>query len=484
MPSSMPPRPYDRVVPLIVAVALFMENMDSTVIATSLPAIARALGTNPLALKLAVTSYLLALAICIPASGWTADRFGARNVFRIAIGVFVLGSIGCALSSSLNEFVLARIVQGMGGAMMTPVGRLILVRSIDKRFLVNAMSWVTIPALVGPICGPPLGGFITTYASWHWIFIINVPIGLVGLLMATRYIPDARGERSEPFDFVGFVLSALGIGGLAFGLSVMGLEFLPVWTVAALLGVGAASTAAYVFHARRNAAPILDLNLFKFPTFRAAIVGGFMFRLGIGALPFLLPLLLQIGFDLTPFQSGLITLTAALGAMFMKAAVVSVLRRFGYRRVLVYNGLLSAAFLAACASFLPGMPFVAMVAILLSGGFFRSLQFTAINTIAYAEIEPPLISRATTLVSVGQQLALSTGVAVGALVVEITLQLKHGSSMGAFDFPPAFLALGLITAAASLIFARLPHDAGAELAGRQVLAAEAKERAESQKPNL
>src|SRR6202167_5358275 len=276
-----PPPPYSRVLPLIVAVALFMENMDSTIIATSLPAIARAIGTNPLALKLAVTSYLLALAIFIPASGWTADRFGARNVFRLAIFVFMLGSIGCALSSSLNEFVLARIVQGMGGAMMTPVGRLILVRSIDKRFLVNAMSWVTIPALVGPICGPPLGGFITTYASWHWIFIINVPIGLVGLLMATRYIPDARGERSEPFDFVGFVLSALGIGGLAFGLSVMGLEFLPVWTVAALLGVGAASTAAYVFHARRNAAPILDLNLFKFPTFRAAIVGGFMFRLGI-----------------------------------------------------------------------------------------------------------------------------------------------------------------------------------------------------------
>ena len=434
MPPSVPPSSYDRVVPLIVAVALFMENMDSTVIATSLPAIARALGTNPLALKLAVTSYLLALAICIPASGWTADRFGARHVFRIAIGVFVLGSIGCALSRSLEEFVLARIVQGMGGAMMTPVGRLILVRSIDKRLLVHAMSLVTIPALVGPICGPPLGGFITTYASWHWIFIINVPIGLAGLAMATRYIPDVRTERPAPFDFVGFILSGLGIGGLAFGLSVMGLEFLPIGVVAALLGVGAASAAAYIVYARHKAAPILDLGLLKLPTFRASIFGGFLFRLGIGALPFLLPLLLQIGFDLTPFQSGLITFTGALGSMFMKAAVAGVLRRLGYRPVLVYNSLLSAAFLAACASFVPGMPFAAMIVILLSGGFFRSLQFTSINTLAYAEIEPQLMSRATTLVSVAQQLSLSTGVAVGALVVETTLRLKHGTTMGAWTF--------------------------------------------------
>ncbi|MGA3309746.1 MAG: DHA2 family efflux MFS transporter permease subunit [Xanthobacteraceae bacterium] len=466
-------RPYDRVVPLIVAVALFMENMDSTVISTSLPAIARALGTNPLALKLAVTSYLLALAIFIPASGWTADRFGARNVFRIAIGVFVLGSIGCALSRSLEEFVLARIIQGMGGAMMTPVGRLILVRSIDKRLLVNAMSLVTIPALVGPICGPPLGGFITTYASWHWIFLINVPIGLLGMVLATRYMPDVRAERPAPFDYVGFVLSGLGIGGLAFGLSVMGLEFLPAGVVAALLGVGAASAAAYVVYARHKAAPILDLRLLKLPTFRASIFGGFMFRLGIGALPFLLPLLLQIGFDLTPFQSGLITFTGALGSMFMKAAVARVLRRFGYRPVLVYNSLISGAFLAACASFVPGMPFAAMIAILLTGGFFRSLQFTAINTLAYAEIEPPLMSRATTLVSVAQQLALSTGVAVGALVVEITLRLKHESAMGAMDFPPAFLVIGALSASAALIFARLAPDAGAELAGRKMAQAAA-----------
>ncbi len=472
----MEERPYDRIVPLIVATALFMENMDSTVIATSLPAIARALGTNPLALKLAVTSYLLSLAICIPASGWTADRLGARNVFRAAIAVFVLGSIGCAASRSLEQFVFARIVQGMGGAMMTPVGRLIMVRSIDKKLLVNAMSLVTMPALIGPICGPPLGGFITTYFSWHWIFLINVPIGLVGIVMASRYIANVRVEHHDPFDFVGFVLSGLAIAGLAFGLSAMGLEFLPTGVVAALLCVGAIAAVAYVIHAKHSPAPILDLSLLRLPTFRASIFGGFLFRLGIGALPFLLPLLLQIGFDLTPFQSGLITFTTALGSMFMKAAVASVLNRFGYRNVLLYNALISSAFLAACATFVPGMPFAAMIAILLSGGFFRSLQFTSINTIAYAEIEPPKMSRATAMVAVAQQLALSTGVAVGALVVEITLRLKGSPAMGASDFPPAFLAVSLLSASAALIFYRLAPDAGAELSGRRVVQVEAASR--------
>jgi len=469
--------PSDRVVPLIVATALFMENMDSTVIATSLPAIAHALGTDPLALKLAVTSYLLSLAICIPASGWTADRFGTRNVFRAAIGVFVLGSIGCAASHSLQEFVLARIVQGAGGAMMTPVGRLIMVRSIDKRRLLNAMALVTIPALIGPIFGPPLGGFITTYASWHWIFLINVPIGLAGIALASRYIPNIRVERPDPFDYVGFLLSGCAIAGLAFGLSALGLNFVPTSIVASLLSGGAISAVAYLIHARRTPAPILDLNLLRLPTFRASIFGGFLFRLGIGALPFLLPLLLQIGFRLTPFQSGLITFTTALGSMFMKAAVASVLRRFGYRNVLLYNALISSAFLAACASFVQGMPFAGMIAILLSGGFFRSLQFTSINTIAYAEIEPGKMSRATAMVAAAQQLSLSTGVAVGALVVELTLRLKHSTAMGINDFPPAFLFVGLLSASAAFIFKRLPLDAGAELAGRKAEEA-ASERAE------
>ena len=467
MPANAAPESYDRIVPLIVAVALFMENMDSTVIATSLPAIAQALGTNPLALKLAVTSYLLALAIFIPASGWIADRFGARNVFRSAIVIFVLGSIGCALSRSLPEFVLARILQGAGGAMMTPVGRLILVRIIDKRVLLNAMALVTIPALIGPIFGPPLGGFITTYFSWHWIFIINVPIGVLGIAMVTFFIPVIAAERPPAFDFIGFVLSGLGIGGLAFGFSVLGLALLPPRWIAALIGVGAVAAVAYVLHARRTPTPILDLGLFKVATFRASIFGGFIFRLGIGALPFLLPLLLQIGFKLTPFESGLITFTAAVGAIFMKAAVATILKHFGYRPVLVYNSLISAAFLAACAMFQPGVPFAAMIAILLAGGFFRSLQFTAVNTIAYAEIEPSLMSRATAITSVAQQLALSSGVAIGALVVQITMLLRHDAVMSAADFPPAFLIVAASTAAASLIFVRLPGDAGAVMAGRE-----------------
>lgn len=468
----MESRPYDRIVPLIIATALFMENMDSTVIATSLPAIARALVTSPLTLKLAVTSYLLSLAICIPASGWTADRFGARNVFRVAIAVFMLGSIGCAASRSLDEFVLARVIQGMGGAMMTPVGRLIMVRTVDKSNLLNAMSLVTMPALIGPIAGPPLGGFITTYASWHWIFLINVPIGLVGIVLASCYIANVRVEHRDPFDFVGFMLSGLAIAGLAFGLSAMGLESLPVSVVVALICVGAVSAVAYVVHAGGTPAPILDLNLLRLPTFRASVAGGFLFRLGIGALPFLLPLLLQVGFNLSPFQSGLITFTSALGSMFMKAAVTFVLNRFGYRNVLLYNALISSAFVLACATFVPGMPFTVMIIILLSGGFFRSLQFTSINTIAYAEIERAKMSRATAMVAAAQQLSLSTGVAVGALVVETTLWLKHATTMTAADFPPAFIVVGLLSASAAFIFMRLPPDAGSELSGRKAAEAD------------
>ncbi len=458
--------PRDRIVPLIIAVALFMENMDSTVIATSLPAIATDISTNPLALKLAVTSYLLSLAIFIPASGWTADRFGARTVFRAAIAVFVLGSIGCALSSSLTDFVIARIVQGMGGAMMTPVGRMVLVRTISKRDLVGAMAWVTTPALIGPVLGPPVGGFITTYATWHWIFIINVPIGLLGILLATRYIPDVRAEDRERFDIAGMVLAGLGIGGVAFGLSVLGLNFLPWTIVAALVFGGAGFIAAYLAHARRTENPALDLSLFRLPTFFASVVGGFIFRLGLGALPFLLPLMLQIGFGMTPFQSGMITFATALGAMGMKWATVIILRRFGFRNILVINSIISAAFLAVCAAFTAATPIALMVILLFVGGFFRSLQFTSINTLAYAEVEPRQIGRATALVSVAQQLAVSAGVAIGAMAVELTVHFKGGGSLQAADFPPAFLAVAAISALSVLLFARLSPDAGAEMADR------------------
>jgi len=457
-----------RIVPLIVAVALFMENMDSTVIATSLPAIAADIGTSPLTLKLAVTSYLLSLAVFIPVSGWTADRFGARTVFRGAIAVFMLGSIGCALSGSLSEFVVARIVEGMGGAMMTPVARLILVRSVDRRELINAMVWVTLPALIGPLIGPALGGFITTFISWHWIFLINIPIGLAGIALATIFIEDVRAQTPDPFDPLGAVLAGLGIGGLAFGGSLLGLNFLPTSVVLALIVMGAGAAYAYVLHARRTPAPVLDLSLLEIPTMRAAVVGGFIYRSGIGAMPFLLPLLLQLGFNLTAFQSGLITLSNVVGAMGMKTVIPFILRRFGFRRVLVVNALISAVLVAACATFTPGVSFAWIVGVLIVGGFFRSLEFTSLNTIAYADVDNRRMSRATSLVAVAQQVSISVGVAIGALAVDLTLWARGRDTITAADFQPAYLTIAVIAGCACFVFARMPADAGAELARRSV----------------
>jgi EmrB/QacA subfamily drug resistance transporter len=459
-----------RVIPLIVATALFMENMDSTVIATSLPAIAADIGSSPLTLKLAITSYLLSLAVFIPASGWTADRFGARMVFALAVAVFMAGSVGCALSGSVTDFVIARILQGMGGAMMTPVGRLVLLRSIDKSALVNAMTWVTVPALIGPVIGPPLGGFITTYFSWHWIFLINIPIGLIGIFMAMKFIDPIKSVNPERFDLYGLVLAGIGLGGIAFGLSVAGLNLLPWGVVAALVGIGSISMTLYVLHARRTGSPVLDFSLLRLSTLRASIVGGFMFRLGIGALPFLLPLLMQVGFGLTPFQSGLVTFASAVGAMGMKTLAARIIRAFGFRNMMTINAVLSAFFLAACALFTPATPLLLIMIILVVGGFFRSLQFTAINTVAYAEVEQAQMSRATTLVSVNQQLAVSAGVAVGAFCVETTLWLRHQVELTASAFPPAFLVVALISAASSYFFWQMPDDAGHEISGRKALA--------------
>jgi EmrB/QacA subfamily drug resistance transporter len=453
----------ERLVPLIVAVALFMENMDSTVIATALPAIAADIGTSPLALKLAITSYLLALAVFIPISGWMADRFGARTIFRSAIVVFVLGSIGCAFAGALWHFVLARFIQGMGGAMMTPVGRLVLVRTVEKSRLVDAMALVTMPALVGPLVGPPLGGFITTYASWHWIFIINVPIGALGFLLVSWFVENVRAEAPDPFDFLGMALVAVAVAGLAFGSSVLGLGFLPRSLVVVLILAGAVAAVAYAVYARRTPTAVIDLSLFRLPTFRAGVAGGFVFRVGAGALPFLLPLLLQLGLGMTPFESGLITLSTAVGAITMKALAGGILRRFGFRNVLTVNALLAGASLGICAAFAPGTPVWAMVAVLLVGGLFRSLQFTSVNTIAFAEVEPRRMSRATSLVSVAQQLSISTGVAVGALIVETVLRLEGHTELSAPAFPPAFVIVAGIAAASALLFWQLPPDAGAEM---------------------
>ncbi|MGN6411911.1 MAG: DHA2 family efflux MFS transporter permease subunit [Nitrobacter sp.] len=459
----------ERLIPLIVAAALFMENMDSTVIATSLPAIAADIGTSPLTLKLAITSYLLSLAIFIPASGWTADRFGARNVFSVAIAVFMIGSIGCAVSSSVTDFVVARTLQGLGGAMMTPVGRLVLLRSIDKSALVSAMAWVTVPALVGPVVGPPLGGFITTYFSWHWIFLINIPVGLIGIVLAQRYIDPIRSENPERFDLYGMVLAGVGVGGIAFGLSVAGLNLLPWTVVIALIGLGSISMTLYVIHARRTDSPVLDLTLLRLPTLRASIYGGFLFRLGVGALPFLLPLLMQIGFGLSPFSSGLVTFSSAVGAMGMKTLAARIIRTFGFRNIMTVNAVVSSAFLAACALFTVTTPLLLIMIILVVGGFFRSLQFTAINTLAYADVEPERMSRATTLVSVNQQLAISAGVALGAFSVETTMLYHHSTELTAADFGPGFLVVSVLAAMSCYYFFRMPADAGHQVSGRRMV---------------
>jgi len=453
-------------VTLIVAIALFMETMDSTVIATSLPTIAADLHQDPIALKLALTSYLLSLAVFIPLSGWMADRFGARTVFRAAIVVFTLGSALCGFAQGLGDFVLFRVIQGMGGAMMVPVGRLVILRTVPKAELISALAWLTIPALMGPVIGPPLGGFITTYISWRWIFWINIPVGLVGITLATQYVANIREEGLPPLDVKGFILSGIGLAGLAFGFTTIGQGFFPPAVIAGLFAAGIVGCTLYVRHARTAPAPLLDLDLLRVDTFFASVVGGFLYRIGVGALPFLLPLMLQLGFGLNPMQSGLLTFASAVGAVAMKTTAAPILRRFGFKRVLVTNAVVSSLFLAAIALFTTGTPHWLILAVLLVGGFLKSLEFTSINSIAYADIDSKAMSRATSFASVAQQLSLSAGVAIGALVLEAQRMGRGSEDVVAGDFPLAFVLVAAIAATSSLIFAMLPKGAGASLSAR------------------
>ncbi len=457
---------------LIIATALFMENMDGTVIATSLPAIALDLHQDPIVLKLALTSYMLTLAVFIPASGWIADRFGARTVFCSAIVIFTLGSILCGASSSLSTLIAARVFQGLGGAMMVPVGRLVLLRSIPKSDLVSAMAYLTVPALIGPVAGPPLGGFITTYFHWRWIFWINVPIGILGVLLSLRFIDNLREQTVPRFDFKGFVLSGVGLLSLISGLSMIGRGIAPYWLVAAMIAIGALSLTAYVRHANAHAGAILDLKLLKIPTFHAGVVGGFIFRVGIGAIPFLLPLLLQVGFGLTPFESGSLTFAAAAGSLMMKFTAPKALRWFGFRDTLVVNGLISGAFLAACALFTPSTPHWLLVLVLLAGGFFRSLEFTALNAISYADIDQPKMSRATSFASVSQQMSGAVGIAVAAICVQL-IQVSFGdSALMSRDLSLAFILVAVVSSFSVFIFAQLKPDAGAAVSGRMISTSE------------
>jgi EmrB/QacA subfamily drug resistance transporter len=466
------PRPR-YLVPMIVACALFMENMDATVIATALPTIAHGFGESPLKLNLAITSYLLSLGIFLPLSGWLADRLGARTVFVSAIVVFTLGSIGCSTVESLGQLVLARIVQGMGGAMMVPVGRLVVLRTIPKAELVSAMAYLTVPALIGPVIGPPLGGFIVTYFSWRWIFWINIPIGMLGFALALRFIPNVREPREEPLDALGFGIVSLGLAGTMFGFENVGRGILANDAVAALICGGVVFLALFAWHGRRVEAPILDVRLFRARTFRSSVLGGFVFRIGIGALPFLTPLMLQLGFGLSPFESGMITFSGAAGAITMKMTAAPILRALGFRTVLLVNTIVCSVSIAAYGLFRPSTPHALIIGILLVGGFFRSLQFTSLNTMAYAEIDPLHMSRATTLSAVGQQLSLSFGVGLGALLLHATL-LYHGrDELGPTDFSPAYFAIAGISLLSLLFFAPLPRDAGAEISGRRETSPEA-----------
>jgi EmrB/QacA subfamily drug resistance transporter len=454
-----------RTTALIVASALFMQNLDSTVVTTALPAMARAFDVSPVTMNIVITSYLVSLAAFIPASGWVADRFGARSVFRAAIIVFTLASVLCGISNSLAMLIAARILQGMGGAMMVPVGRLLLLRRVGKADLVAAMSWLTMPALLGPVIGPPVGGFLVTALSWHWIFDINIPIGIVGVILITVFIREDETVQPAHFDIVGQILAGIGMAGLIMGLSSFGRGALPPSEAVALTAVGALAAVGYVIHARRYAHPLLDVTLLRIPTFATSVIAGSMFRIGIGALPFLLPLMLQLGFGLSPLRSGLITFVSAAGALTVKPIAKPLLRRFGFRSVLSLNAAISAGLVALTAAFRPDWPILLIYLVLLVGGVFRSLQFTAYNTIAYADIPPPRMSQATSLYSTLQQLSLTMGVTLGAAALAILGAIAGKPHPRLEDFSAAFLIVAAVMLPASWLALRLPRSAGEEMSG-------------------
>ena len=452
-------------IPLIVACALFMENMDSTVITTSLPAIAAELGEEPVALKLALTSYLVSLAVFIPISGWIADRYGSRTVFAAAIVTFMVGSVLCAFAHSLGGFVAYRFVQGMGGAMMVPVGRLVLMRAVPKHEYVAALNYLTIPALIGPVIGPALGGAITLYFHWRWIFFINVPISVLGLWLVLRHIPNVREAENPPFDVRGFALSACGLSALMLGLSALGGHLMPAAATAACIVTGSLALAAYARHALRSRHPVINLRLFALPTFQNGVLIGSLFRIGVGATPFLLPLLLQLGFGLDPLRSGLLTCISAVGAMFMKTLSVRILRRYGFRTVLTVNGALGALIVATFALFTASTPHVVIASVLLLSGCLRSLQFTSLQAVAFSDIDTTSMSQAASISSMVQRLAQSLGIAVGAYLLQIASLAQGHATILTSDFAFAFVGVALVSLGAPLLHRRLAPDAGVAVSG-------------------
>jgi len=459
-----------RVTPLILAVALFMEQMDSTVIATSLPAIATDIGTEPISLKLALTSYFVALAIFIPISGWMADRFGAKNIFRLAIFVFMLGSLACSFSFSLETFVVSRFFQGIGASMMTPVGRLLLVRSTPRNELVSAMAWLTVPALLGPVTGPLLGGFLTTYLSWHWIFWINIPIGILGIIMAGLFLKVVDARTPRPIDVVGFVLASVAFSGIVFGLSVVSLPALPIIYGYLTLAIGVTAAILFYLHANRTKYPLLDPKLLRFRLFRTSVTGGSLFRIGVGAVPFLLPLMLQLGFGLTPLQSGSITFVSAIGAIASKFIAERVYAKFGFPRVLGFASIFGGLLICTQGLFTAETSIPVMMTVLLVGGILRSVFFTGSNALGYADIDNEEASQATAIVAVAQQISIALGVAVAGAVIELS-SLTHGGGLALIDFQVAFFVVGGISTLGGIIYLMLPKDAGSNVSGHQVIIA-------------
>ncbi|PDT79686.1 DHA2 family efflux MFS transporter permease subunit [Sinorhizobium sp. BJ1] len=462
----------NRIVPMILAIALFIEEMDSTAVSTSLPAIARDIGVGPITLKLALTSYMVAIAIFIPLSGWMADRFGAKRIFRAAILVFMLGSVLCAIAHSLVALVLSRFLQGMGGAMMTPVARLVLVRGTPRSKLVSTMAMLTIPALVGPLAGPPLGGFITTYFSWHWIFLINVPVGIVGYVLSGVYLPKMDGRNPPPMDILGFLLGGIAAAGVVFGFSVISLPALPPAVGFATASIGIAAALLYIFHARRHPAPVLDLRLFRDSAFRAASIGGTVFRISVGAVPFLMPQMLEIGFGLNPFQSGLITFIGAVGAITTKFAARYVLAYTGFRMTVIVAAAIAAVATFANSFFTPATPYLVMLCILLVAGFARSFFFTSVNALSFAEIEDADASKATSMSAVLQQISYALGVAVAGAILEIETAI-NGGPLALEDFHVAFMIIAVGNLLAAIPFVTMAKNAGASVSGHGLAMREA-----------
>lgn len=442
-----------------------MEFIDSTALSTALPTLARAFSVDPIHLKLALTSYILALAVFTPASGWAAERFGARRVFLSAMVVFLLGSALCGLSRNLEALVAARIVQGLGGAMMTPVARLIVVGATPKARLLSAMGWFTMPALVGPLIGPPIAGLVLSVAEWPWIFYINLPVGLIGAIAVLRFVPPSPPHRDiGKFDTPGFVLSAAAISGLVVVAETSGVGLLPAWVQVLTLAFSLACGLAYLKICRRTGRPILDLSLVRYPTYRASLLGGMLVRLGIGASPFLMPLLLQVALGWSPLKASFVTLTTGVGVLIARPFAAAGLRRFGFRTSLTVFVTLTGLFTAAPGFFTPETPMVVMMTALLLGGFCRSNQFIAANTIAYADVPDSKTAAASTLAAVMQQIGLALGVSFGGVMLHVARGAGGALTPDRFVLP--FVAIGLVTLLALPVYLALDKDAGAAISGR------------------